>query len=162
MPALAIGAAISGLKTAGEMAGSFVKLRDEAMIQAKVIELQTVILSAQGSALAAQGEQFSLLDTKRELEAKIAELEAWDRQKERYELSEVGPGALAYTLKRDARPPEPAHMACANCFDRGRARWCSTPIRAPLATRRFSFLLSKASADHIGQSNPLAVPGWAN
>jgi hypothetical protein len=33
---LAIGAAIAGLKTAGELAGSFVKLRDEAMIQAKV------------------------------------------------------------------------------------------------------------------------------
>lgn len=117
---LAIGAAIASLKAAGDMAGGFLKLRDIAQVQGKVIELQSVILTAQQGALASQSEQLSLLDEKRGLEKKIADLEAWDRQKERYELSEVGRGALAYTLKVDAKPPEPQHMACANCFDHGR------------------------------------------
>lgn len=117
---LAIGAAISGLKTAAEIAGGFVKLRDEAMIQAKVIELQSVILTAQGNALTAQGEQFSLLDAKRELEAKIAELEAWEREKKRYELKDVGNGCFAYVLKLDAAGTEPPHSICANCYQQGR------------------------------------------
>lgn len=117
---LAIGAAIASLKAAGDMAGAFLKLRDIAQVQGKVIELQSVILSAQQGAMASQGEQLALLEDKRGLEQKIADLEAWDRQKERYQLSEVGRGALAYTLKPDADPPEPDHMACANCFDHGR------------------------------------------
>jgi len=117
---LAIGAAIASLKAAGDMAGGFLKLRDIAQVQGKVIELQSVILSAQQGALASQGEQLALLDEKRGLEKKIADLEAWDRQKERYQLSEVGRGTLAYTLKPEAQPSEPPHMACANCFDHGR------------------------------------------
>lgn len=117
---LTIGGAIASLKTAGEIAGAFVGLRDQAMIQTKVIELQSVILAAQSSAMSAQSEQFALLDAKRGLEAKIAELEAWDREKERYQLQEIGRGSFAYALKADAQGTEPAHMICPNCYQQRR------------------------------------------
>lgn len=116
---LMIGGVVTGLKTAGEMAGAFVGLRDQAMIQAKVIELQSVILAAQNSAMAAQGQQSALLETKRDLEAKIAELEAWEREKARYHLHEVRPGAFVYAINPDAQGAEPAHQICSACYQRG-------------------------------------------
>jgi hypothetical protein len=115
---LAIGAAISGLKTAGEIAGSFIKMRDEAMIQAKVIELQSVILAAQSSALAAQGEQFALLEEKRRFEQKIVEFEDWAAEKQRYELKAIGSGAFAYAIKPGMENGEPSHWLCAVCFNK--------------------------------------------
>ena len=113
---LAIGAAISSLKAAGEIAGSFLKLRDLATVQAKVIELQSTILAAQQSALAAQSDQFALLEEKRGLESKIADLEAWDREKQRYALTPLSRGRFAYALKDEARDGEPPHMLCPNCY----------------------------------------------
>jgi hypothetical protein len=112
-----IGAAISGLKAAGELAGSFLKLRDVAAVQGKVIELQTVILSAQQSALSAQSEQLALAEEKRRLEKQIADLEAWDREKQRYELKEVAASAFAYALKAGMEGGEPPHHICAKCFN---------------------------------------------
>ncbi len=120
MADLAIGGALASLKAAGDLASSFLKMRDIALVQGKVIELQSVILSAQQSALAAQGEQFALLDEKRGLERHIAELEAWDREKNRYELKGVGNGCFAYLLKPGMENGEPTHSICKTCYEQGR------------------------------------------
>ncbi len=117
---LTIGGALASLKTANEIARSFIGLRDQATIQTKVIELQSVILSAQSSALAAQGEQFALLENKRELETSIADLEAWNREKQRYALNELATGRFAYTLKENEQAGEPIHHICANCYQERR------------------------------------------
>ena len=115
-----ISALTVSLKTAAEITKAMIGLRDATMIQAKIIELQTVILSAQGAALSAQSDQFSLLERVRELEKEVANMKAWDREKKKYELSEVYPGAFAYTLKPQARGAEPAHWICAACYQHGR------------------------------------------
>jgi hypothetical protein len=73
--------------------------RDAGLLQAKVIELQGVILSAQGSALASQSAQFALLEQVRALEAEMAKMKAWDSEKSRYELRKFANGAFAYLLK---------------------------------------------------------------
>lgn len=117
---LTISGAIASLKTAGEIAGAFVGLRDQAMIQTKVIELQSVILAAQSSAMSAQSEQFTLLETKRRLEAKIAELETWEAEKQRYELKQIGRASICYVLKPEVAGSEPPHMICTNCYQHGR------------------------------------------
>jgi len=120
-----IGGAVAALKTAGEIAGSFLGLRDLAQVQGKVIELQSVILAAQQSALAAQGEQFTLLEQKRELEAEIARLRAWDAEKQRYGLREVAPGAVTHVVKPEAQGSEPVHAICSNCFEQGQKSFLS-------------------------------------
>lgn len=157
---LAIGAAISGLKAAGELAGGFVKLRDEAMIQSKVIELQTVILAAQSSALAAQSEQFTLLETKRELEARIAELEAWDAEKKRYGLTDLGGGRVAFALKPDAQGAEPDHQLCTACFGEGHKGYLQMETRYPGMSR---YLVcqrcnSEIALDHVNPEHRGAKP----
>lgn len=111
-----VGTLIASLKAAGEIAQGLVSLRDTALIQGKVIELQGVILSAQSSAMSAQSDQSALLEKVRDLERYVASLEAWDAEKQRYELKEVRDGALVYALKEEAKGTEPAHYICVECY----------------------------------------------
>lgn len=115
-----ISGAVSSLQTAAQIAKSLIGLRDTAMIQGKVIELQSAILAAQSSALTAQSEQSTLIERIRELEKKIADLEAWETEKERYALREISPGAIAYLVKASAQGSEPVHAICTNCYQHGR------------------------------------------
>lgn len=117
-----ISAAISSLQSAAEIAKGMIGLRDTAMIQGKVIELQSAILAAQSSALAAQSDQFGLIEKIRALEEDIARVKAWEREKEKYELKELQPRSFAYAVKADAKGTQPAHYICANCYEQGEKR----------------------------------------
>lgn len=116
----AIVGVVGSLKTASDLVGAFLKLRDSAAMLAKVNELQGIIFTAQSSALAAQADQTALLKRIGELEKQIADDETWQREKARYELREVGPGSFAYVLKPTTERPEPTHMLCPNCYQHGR------------------------------------------
>lgn len=115
----AVSALFGSLNTATEIVKSFVGLRDTAMIQGKVIELQTVILSAQSSAFAANATQTALLDQVRHLETQVASLKTWEAEKQRYQLQEMGRGAFAYVLKAEASGGQPLHALCQTCYERG-------------------------------------------
>ena len=114
-----ITAAVTGLKAATDLAKSFVDLKTTGEIQGKVVELQTVILSAQSSALAAQSDQFSLLNRIGELEKEVTQFKNWETEKERYKLTEYGSGTFAYAMKPEKANGEPLHRLCANCFNQG-------------------------------------------
>jgi hypothetical protein len=109
----------SSLKLAGEMAKAMLDIRDGAKLQATVIELQGLIMSAQGSALTAQNDQFALLETVRQLQERIATLEGWEGEKRRYALKDYGEGTFAYELKADESRDEPIHRLCPTCFNQG-------------------------------------------
>ena len=128
----AFGAVVTSLRFAGDITKAMVALRDHQMIQAKVIELQGVILTAQGSALAAQADQSALLDSVRGLEKKIAELEGWESEKKKYELHRRDNGALTYILKVSPEPTEPPHELCANCYARSLKRVLQTEFWQPM------------------------------
>ena len=82
--------------------------------------MQRVILAAQSDALAAQSDQFSMLERVRDLETEIARFKAWDSEKEKYELKDIWYGAFAYTRKEDAEPREPPHWLCTKCYNDGK------------------------------------------
>jgi hypothetical protein len=113
-----ISAAVTGLKTATDIAKGLMDLKTTAEVQGKVIELQGVILAAQSSALAAQSDQFTLLERIRELEREMAQLEAWDAEKKRYKLKDYGGGTFAYELKPEEARGEPMHRVCAACYQK--------------------------------------------
>jgi hypothetical protein len=115
----AIAGVMSSLKVAGDITKAAVGLRDAQALQTKVIELQGVILSAQSSAITAQTDQFSLLERVRDLETKMAQLEAWEAEKQRYKLTDYGGGTFAYELKPEAAGSEPMHRLCATCYQQG-------------------------------------------
>jgi hypothetical protein len=121
MPDLAlIQSAISGLKTAGDIAKSFLELKSIADIQGKVIELQSAILAAQSSALAAQSDQASMAQRIRDLEEEVARVKEWAKQKQRYALHKFPSGAFAYALKPESADTEPVHYICAQCLNKGK------------------------------------------
>jgi hypothetical protein len=49
----------------------------------------------------------------------MAQLEAWETEKKRYQLTDYGRGTFAYALKPDAADGEPPHRVCANCYQHG-------------------------------------------
>ena len=120
MDAGSIAAALNGLGAAANLAKSFLDLKSIADVQAKVIELQGVILAAQSSALTAQSEQSMMLQQIRNLEEEVARIKAWEKTKQRYELHQPGPGIYVWSLKEKGEPPEPDHWICAKCYEDGR------------------------------------------
>jgi negative regulator of replication initiation len=111
---------ISGLKTASDIARGFMALKTEAEIQAKVIELQSVILNAQSSALAANADQSATADEIRTLKEKLANAESWNQERGRYALLAVDTGVYAYALRKSSADGEPPHWLCARCFNEGK------------------------------------------
>ena len=94
---------------------------DAGIRREKSIELQRQVIAALQSALAAQTAQATRLQRVRELEENLAQLEAWDTEKEKYELKNVRPDrapggkTFAYVLKENAGSTEPTHSICPDC-----------------------------------------------
>jgi hypothetical protein len=117
MPDLtAIGAALSSLKTAKDIAQVMIGLRDAAAFQNKMIEFQSAILDAQASAFSANEERSSLIARTQNLEREIAALRSWDNEARRYQLTEVAPRAFVYLVKPESQGSEPSHWLCPSCF----------------------------------------------
>ena|SRR5688572_17467556 len=109
--------AISGLKVAANIAKAIKDLQSLSEVQAKAIELQSVIMEAQSGTLSAQQEQFVLIDRIRALEEKVADMKAWDETKKRYSLKPTGAGSFAYALNKECETAEPAHWICTTCYE---------------------------------------------
>lgn len=107
---------MSSLKAAKDIAETMVGLRDAQAFQAKAIEFQSKILDSMSRAIAAQEERAALLQKVRDLEKEVARFEAWETEKERYELKDAGNGARAYVLKVAEGNPEQSHWVCPHCY----------------------------------------------
>lgn len=110
---------ISNFGAAQDIAKAMLELKTISEVQGKVTELQNVILSAQNTALTAQSQQSTLIQRVADLEKEIANVKAWEAEKQRYELKALKPGVFAYTLKPSSANGEPSHWLCANCYNKG-------------------------------------------
>lgn len=111
--------AISGLKSAADIAIGLSKLHTMTEVQGKAIELQQIILAAQSSALSAQSDQLALMECIRKLEKEIADVKAWETQKQRYKLVSPWKGAVVQALKKSSGDCEPPHWICTRCYEEG-------------------------------------------
>jgi len=111
-----IGAAVSSLKVAGEIAVGLVNLKTMAEVQAKAIELNQKILAAQYALFDANAAQTTLIQRVSELEKQIASMEAWETQKQRYKMTSPFNGCTVYALQKSMSEGEPPHYICANCY----------------------------------------------
>jgi hypothetical protein len=119
MPAW-LDAIISPLNAAGEGIQKLIEVRDLAKFGDALGKLYAQVLSAQQGALGAQAREAALSEEIRALKKQIAELEAWETEKERYELVALAPNVMAYSIRADSRGAEPSHLICANCYQVGR------------------------------------------
>ena len=103
-------ASIGLFKTMMDMARGLKDINDTAIRNGAVIELQEKILSAREA-------QTVLLERVSDLEKEVAGFEAWERQKNRYQLQKLPPSVFVYTLKPAMAEGEPAHYICAKCYE---------------------------------------------
>jgi hypothetical protein len=103
-------AGLGAFKTMYDMAKALKDINDATIRNGAIIELQEKILAAREA-------QSLLLDRVGELEEKVANFETWEREKQRYELKDLGWGAFAYMLKPGMRDAEPPHWVCTNCYE---------------------------------------------
>ncbi len=151
-----ITAAITGLKTAAEIARAMKGLQSLEDVQAKVIDLQGAILDAQTSALTAQADQFAMMQRMRDLEEEVARVKAWDETKQRYQLITPWAGCHLYALKESSKGTDPPHWICPHCYEDGRksivhnAEKHDTRSRHIIKCPRCSFENEKAGPDERG------------
>lgn len=112
-----ISALAGSLKIASDLAKTMIGLRDTQAFQAKAIELQRVIIDAQGDAMTAMSAHSDLVDKIRALETKLTSFENWETDKKRYVLKDHGENRVkAYALKEGVDPPEEPHSICPDCY----------------------------------------------
>jgi hypothetical protein len=90
---------LSAVKAAFDIAKGLKDIHDATLRNTAVIELQEKILAAQQS-------QAALVERIGDLEKQVADFEAWNAEKERYELKIIGYAAFAHMLKPEARGSE--------------------------------------------------------
>lgn len=111
-----IGGAISGLKTATDIAKGLVNVNTAVEVNAKAIELQRALLSAYADAVSAKETQSALQEEVRELKRQLASNEQFAADMKRYKLNTPWPGSIVYALDATMSNGEPAHYLCANCY----------------------------------------------
>ena len=111
-------AILSPLKTASSLLQEAIDLRDTVKLGDVSLRLMAQILAAQQAAIQANSEQSTLTQQIRTLEERVAELEAWDVQEDRYELKQLHRGPFAYILKEGQENGEKPHALCTNCYQR--------------------------------------------
>lgn len=115
-------AAFDSLKFAGQLVKVIISERDANVVKEKALELTGVIIEAQSQTLEAQAQLAQTNEELRELKERIAKMDKWEQEKQRYELVEVASkAALAYRLKESERGGLPDHFVCQKCYQDGQA-----------------------------------------
>lgn len=114
---------ISSLKAAFDIAKGISDVKTAAEVQAKMIELQQIILTAQESALKANADQFELISELKKAKEDLQNASNWAEEKSRYVLykgKSVSGGVVYGLLKSRAKEGEPPHFICPECYEFGR------------------------------------------
>lgn len=117
-------AGLGAFKTMVDLAKRIKDVNDASTRNAIAIELQEKILSA-------QAEQTALIQEMATLKKHVADLEAWDADKQRYELKEIATGQFSFVLKPETNSGEPSHMLCANCYNQNQKSILQKELRSP-------------------------------
>ncbi len=152
----AISGAMSALKGTKDIIDAMVGLRDAAAFREKQLELQSKIMDAQSAVFKANEERTELLTKLAALEQKLAALENWDEEKQRYKRVSIARHVVAYTLKEDETPDAADYWLCATCFDDHRKTYLqqvpisigrSLVVACPRC-KSVSYVQGQACADH--------------
>jgi hypothetical protein len=131
----AIGGALGSIKVAGDIASAMLKLHDAKALQEKTIELNRAILTAQQDAIAANATQSELVAEIRQLKEEIIGLKSWEADKARYQLTDIGGGVVALSIKEAMRNGEAFHRICASCAAAGKKSYLQPQVQGPYYER---------------------------
>jgi hypothetical protein len=115
----AVGSGFSALQGLRAIATTLLEVRDFTKLAGIQGDLQQKILDVQGAMLDLQATLSAKSDAFETLKARTTQLENAARERERYELYEIRPGAFVYRRREEVPPIEPRHYLCQQCFDKG-------------------------------------------
>ena len=114
-----ISAGLGSLKAAKDLIQAMNGMQTGAAINDVKLTLQGHMLDAQQGLFAAQEAQSTSTSRIRDLEQQIVALKDWSAEKQRYQLHDVGRGAMTYVPKLGMENGEPPHWLCVRCFGQG-------------------------------------------
>jgi hypothetical protein len=119
-----ISSALGSLKTALELAKTAVAVRDDnkiaeatQLLNDRIIDVQNAALHLQEKLSTQREDIEALKDEKRELSAKIAELEQRKAERGQYKLHELSPNVFVLASIETGQGGTPAHYLCQPCMD---------------------------------------------
>jgi predicted nuclease with TOPRIM domain len=128
----AIAQALGAFKALKDIGEATIGLANAATFRERQIEFQGKIIDAQSALMTLQQERSTLLERIGQLEAEVAQLKAWETEKQRYELKQWEPhGIFAYAVKEDARGAEPEHWICPDCYQNRQISILQPVVRFP-------------------------------
>jgi hypothetical protein len=131
---LEINAAVQSVLALSKMVQTGYSVRNANEIAAAVADVHAKLMPFLSAAVEAKEKELALNHRISELEKENMALKDWNQEAERYALSEITPGILAYCLKPGMEYGEPPHQLCANCFTkREKSILQAAPSRVPLA-----------------------------
>lgn len=110
-----VGEAMTGLaifKSLLDTASGLKDIHDATVRDQVAFTLQRQILEAQSA-------QFALVEEVGDLKVRLAKLENWETEKQRYQLEKLEPGIYMYGLKPGMDNGETQHKLCATCYNDG-------------------------------------------
>lgn len=119
-----ISTTLSALKTSVDMAKTALAIRDDGkiaeatqLLNDRIIDVQNAALQLQEKMSAQRDDIETLKNDKRELSAKIAELEQRKAERSQYELKELTPGSFVLAYIEQGEGGTPMHYLCQSCMD---------------------------------------------
>jgi hypothetical protein len=131
-----IAALLTSFSQLQRIAKNLLGLRDKAKLNEKVIELQSVIITAQSQTMSIQQNSTALEARIRELEAECMRLKDWSAEKQNYSYRAIARGVFAYVQKQVVSNFQQAHKYCCNCFDQGEKSLLQETMRPYESTYR--------------------------
>jgi hypothetical protein len=133
-----ISTALGSLVAAKDIAQTMVGLRDAAILNGKIAELNSKIIDAQSGVFLVNEERTALVQRVGKLEKEIADMKTWETEKQRYELKSTSQlGGFAYALKPEMAAGEPPHYICANCYQSNKKRFLQGTQNMASGRRKF-------------------------
>lgn len=111
---------LESIKSASTISRELAGLVRSGAASEKIGEMNAKILEAQGFALSAQADQFSLSKRVSEVEKELMDLKDFRREKENYQLKSIGSKAFVYAPKDSVETSEPSHWLCSTCCNQDR------------------------------------------
>lgn len=110
-------AAITSLKTVIEITKFINSNENDEKLKERTKELINTIINLQHQMLSIQSDHGKLLQDNDNMRKKLMKLEAWDKEKSNYKLTEICPGVFVYSYKKTNDNTDPEHWLCQKCYN---------------------------------------------
>lgn len=115
---------VNGIKDVADIVGDVhARIKGGSDIEGRIQQLFELTQKILANSLTMIQLESSLRDKARMLEARLEEVENWERKKELYELKNISPhDAFVYMLKTPSGTPDSRHKLCTTCFEKRKKR----------------------------------------